>query len=99
MYWAGSIQPFSAEFGKHHENSFPVDMTDAQRVLVPVLRAIWRSLCGDLFGAEVHREAPSQPSAGFDWFCRFRRKSLAFHDLQIFPIGARPSFSESVSAG
>jgi hypothetical protein len=28
----------------------------------------------------------------FDWLCRFRRKSLAFHGLHIFPIGARPRY-------
>jgi hypothetical protein len=49
MYRARSIQLFSAEFGKHYENSFPVNMTALNE-------------CSFLHSRQLMREAALAPS-------------------------------------
>jgi hypothetical protein len=56
--------------------------------MTAILRAIWRSLCGDIWRRGLSRRSIAAfrgDSTGFD-------KALAFHDLQIFNIGAKPGF-------
>jgi hypothetical protein len=57
-----------------------------------VLIAIWRKpLRRYLVQMSIAKLHPNL-LRDFEWLWRFRRKSLAFHGLHIFPIGARPRF-------